>query len=181
MRTSLPELVKALKGLVTMSEELEQMVKAINANAVPAPWSANGFLSMKPLGSWVKQLNDRVTFLNRWIESGVPPAFWMSGLFFPQAFLTGTLQNFARSQKVAIDRLSFSFKLRDDLRVSEITAQPEKGVYVYGIFLEGSSWDGAYLAPARPKELYSELPVIHFEPVVDKPEPQGKFFACIFL
>lgn len=40
MERSLPELQKALKGLVVMSGELEAVGKAIALNAVPEDWEA---------------------------------------------------------------------------------------------------------------------------------------------
>ncbi|KAF4698365.1 Dynein heavy chain 1, axonemal [Perkinsus olseni] len=175
IRSTVPELQKALKGLVVMSESLEKMGNAFLTNQVPEAWSDRGFLSLKPLSSWISDLIDRVTFMEKWVRSGVPPAFWISGLFFPQAFLTGTLQNFSRAKKVAIDRLAFDFTILDDREVGQITERASEGVYVYGIFLEGCRWDSTthLLAESLPKELFCELPPIHFLPVVDREQPKS--------
>lgn len=66
-----------------MSEELEAMSDAIFDNRVPPTWVKKGFLSMKPLSSWIEDCNERVTFLNNWINGGTPKVFWVSGFFFP--------------------------------------------------------------------------------------------------
>lgn len=42
-------------------------------------WASKGHLSLKPLGSWISDLIDRITFLNNWIEKGTPDVFWLSG------------------------------------------------------------------------------------------------------
>jgi len=82
---------KALKGLIVMSDDLEKLVNSLYDNQVPKIWADKGFLSLKPLGSWIEDLNDRINFLNNWVNSGTPNVFWISGFFFPQAFITGTL------------------------------------------------------------------------------------------
>lgn len=94
----------ALKGEVVMSEDLEKMANSLFDNLVPKAWQPSvGFLSLKPLASWVNELNDRIDFLQRWIDGGPPATYWIPGFFFPQAFFTGTLQNFARKKQIAID------------------------------------------------------------------------------
>ena len=84
MKEMLEELQKALIGEVVMSEELDAAAVALFDNAVPSAWAPNiGFLSLKPLASWINDLNDRIAFLSKWVDSGAPATFWISGFFFP--------------------------------------------------------------------------------------------------
>merc|ERR1719161_2755208 len=134
MRGQLPLFRKALKGLVVMSEDLENLGRGIFTNVVPETWASVGFLSLMALNGWMKDLSRRVKFIDKWIKNGIPSAFWISGFFFPQAFLTGVLQNDARKNKIAIDRLSFTFVICDYLEPDGSDAtKPEQGVFIYGI------------------------------------------------
>jgi dynein heavy chain len=91
MNDSLSMLVKAIKGLVIMSPELDLMCSALQKNQVPPNWQAIAYPSLKPLGSWVKDLTERVEFMRSWLKLGNPMCYWLSGFFFPHGFMTGTL------------------------------------------------------------------------------------------
>jgi len=146
---------------------------------VPAAWANVAYPSMKPLSAWVDDLMDRLKFIHTWIETGVPAVFWISGFYFPQAFLTGSLQNYARKYKLPIDTVSFNFFLLKDEWTS-LTIKPSDGVYVRGLFLEGARWDSTELSisDSLPKQLYTELPVIHLSPQQFRPETTSNVYRC---
>ncbi|KAL4440889.1 hypothetical protein ABPG74_009302 [Tetrahymena malaccensis] len=179
MAISLVQVKKALVGLIVMSEELEILANNLHDNQVPHMWNDKGHLSLKPLMSWIEDLNQRVNFLNDWINNGTPKIFWIAGFFFPQAFITGTLQNYARRKFVAIDRLQFEYKVLD-IDPSKVKEKPEEGCYVYGIYLEGARWDykKQVINQPKPKELYSDLPVMHLLPVVDRQKSEKIIYNC---
>ena len=66
-----------------MSEEIDALASSMFNNMVPNSFSKVGPLSLKPLASWINDLNDRINFISKWIKDGMPPAFWLSGFFFP--------------------------------------------------------------------------------------------------
>uniref|UniRef100_A0A8C6VH57 Dynein heavy chain 1, axonemal n=1 Tax=Naja naja TaxID=35670 RepID=A0A8C6VH57_NAJNA len=176
---SLKDLLKALKGLVVMSSQLELMSNSLYNNTVPEMWKSKAYPSLKPLASWVNDLLLRIDFLHKWIAKGIPPVFWISGFFFPQAFLTGTLQNFARKSVISIDTISFDFKvLRES--VSELTERPDVGCYIHGLFLEGARWDPIFfeLMESKPKELYTEMAVIWLVPIPNRKPPTTGMYLC---
>uniref|UniRef100_A0A8C2YBK7 Dynein axonemal heavy chain 1 n=1 Tax=Coturnix japonica TaxID=93934 RepID=A0A8C2YBK7_COTJA len=144
-----------------------------------SPCAPQAYPSLKPLASWVNDLVQRVEFLQKWISHGIPPVFWISGFFFPQAFLTGTLQNFARRSVISIDNISFGFEVMKE-SPSELSCPPSDGCYIYGLFLEGARWDPSafQLAESRPKELYSEMAVIWLLPVANRKPPAAGVYLC---
>ena len=102
------------------------------------------------------------------------------GFFFPQAFITGTLQNYARKHVIAIDRLSFEFKIMDHMKHTDIKQKPEDGCYIYGMYLEGATWDynRHILTESRPKELYTDIPLIWLIPKADRVPPTKGIYEC---
>jgi dynein heavy chain len=180
IRRTLREGLKALKGLVVMSPELEQVTDAIFDNRVPEMWASKAYPSLKPLSSWVLDLLERLEFIDTWIANGPPPVYWISGLFFPQAFLTGTLQNFARKNQFAIDQVSWNFNVRDTMTFANTKEAPVDGCYITGFFLEGARWDYERheLTESRPKELYTDFPLFWLEPAKDREDPTEGVYLC---
>ena len=174
---TLNDLIKALKGLVVMSQALEDMSNSLFVNTVPASWASKAYPSLKPLAAWIEDLIKRMEFITTWVDNGPPAVFWISGFFFPQAFLTGTLQNYARKQQLPIDTISFKFKVKKD---SEMKKAPSDGCYINGLFLEGARWnsDTWVLDEAKPKELFSEMPGIHLIPAAERVAPTEGIYNC---
>ncbi|CAG9772694.1 unnamed protein product [Ceutorhynchus assimilis] len=178
IRATLLDLLKALKGLVVMSEVLERMSLSLFTNMVPQIWASKAYPSLKPLGAWVSDLIARCQFLQTWLNKGIPPVFWISGFYFPQAFLTGTLQNFARKYVVSIDTINFRFKV---LNYYPKDRQSD-GCCIWGLFLEGARWnaDLAILDESIPKELYTEMPVIWLVPEEHHVRPPGTYECPVY-
>ena len=84
IRSSLQDLVKALKGLVVMSATLEDVGNDLFFGQVPSLWMSKSYPSLKPLASYISDLGDRMEFYDRWVAEGPPVVFWMSGIFFTQ-------------------------------------------------------------------------------------------------
>ncbi|CUG87383.1 dynein heavy chain, putative [Bodo saltans] len=181
MSVSVKEFIRAIKGEVGMSGDLEAMGAVLFTNGVPATWASLAYPSLMPLSSWVEDLVRRVAFIKAWYDEGVPKAFWIGGFFFPQAFLTGTLQNYARRVQQAIDTIKFGFSVMDK-KHTEVETKPEAGAIIYGLFMEGARWDPETksIAESRPKELFVDIPPLFLEPIVNKPESENVFRCPVY-
>ncbi|XP_018339413.1 PREDICTED: dynein heavy chain 1, axonemal-like isoform X2 [Trachymyrmex septentrionalis] len=176
VQSTLQDLLKALKGLVIMSEQLEMIATCLSNNKIPVNWQRKSYPSLKSLAGWFVDLRERIEFISNWQDQGIPPAFWLSGFYFPQALLTGTLQNFARKYVLSIDTINFRYKIL----TSKPTQRPLNGCVIYGLFLEGCRWNGNYLVESLPKELFTDMPPILVLPkrITHDVIPPHKIYVC---
>jgi len=178
---TLEQLQKAIKGEIVMSQDLDNMYNSFLNGQVPEIWSRKAYLSLKPLFSWFADLIKRTEFMRTWLMQGQPHTFWLPGFFFPQGFMTGSLQTFARKYKVPIDKLNFGFNVLEE-KQEEIKSPPKDGVYIYGLFLEGARWDykDKCLTDQLAGAMYVPLPVIHFVPTADYKQPEGTYSCPVY-
>uniref|UniRef100_UPI00358FFBD0 dynein axonemal heavy chain 3 n=1 Tax=Myxine glutinosa TaxID=7769 RepID=UPI00358FFBD0 len=178
VRDSLLNICKAVKGLVVMSAELENVFNSMLIGRIPAMWSAKSYPSLKPLGSYVADLLARLSFFQDWIDHGPPNVFWISGFYFTQSFLTGVSQNYARKHSIPIDHIAFQFEVTQ--QETEMPEKPEDGAYIKGLFLEGARWDRdrAVLSECLLKIRYDPLPVLWLRPGDFSTFVQHATYAC---
>jgi len=178
VRSSLQDLQKAIKGLVVMSMELEDVFSNMLVGKVPGMWAAKSYASLKPLGGYVADLINRLTFFKEWILQGTPTVFWISGFYFTQSFLTGVMQNYARRYKIPIDQLQFDFDITNTEQYVNDT--PDNGAYIRGLFMEGARWcrQTRVIAESRAKILYDSMPIIWLKPTERSKTSESKAYFC---
>ena len=139
---------------------------------------------------------------------GQPAAYWLSGLYFPQGFMTGVLQTHARKYGLAIDTLSFAYQAPPShcgwsqhaliprchvLMVSlgrqifktehtEMGSPPTDGVVCYGLYTDGCSfnWQDTVLVDSPPSVMHSPMPPIHFLPAVQHVPSKADYVAPLY-
>ena len=133
---------------------------------------------------WQEDLIRRCVFVDDWVQNGLPATFWVSGFFFPQAFLTAILQNFARKAQIGIDTVSLEMRNQKVKNCADPVPElerPAEGAIIWGLFLEGCAWsvEDHTLCESRPKELFTAFVPVWLAPVQFrvKPEP-AKTFMC---
>jgi dynein heavy chain len=183
MKRSLAELDLGLKGDLTMTAPMEALMHALASDGVPSGWTRLAYHSLRPLGSWLANLLNRVNQLNDWTaDLGVPKVVWLSGLFNPQSFLTAVMQTTARRNEWPLDKTVVLTEVTKK-QIDQIDAPSRDGAFIHGLTLEGARWDdkiGA-LDDSKPKELFCPMPVILVKAVTaDKAEMKDAYQCPVY-
>ncbi|CAG0887043.1 unnamed protein product [Darwinula stevensoni] len=179
VRVTLTDLKLAIDGTIIMNQLLRESLDAMYDARVPEAWKKISWESAT-LGFWFTELIERDVQFRRWCFQGRPHCFWMTGMFNPQGFLTAMRQEVTRAHKgwaldsVVLQNLVTKFNKED------ITESPPEGVYVYGLFLEGATWDKkkSKLAESRPKVLYEPLPVLYIYAINSTAGKDPRLYEC---
>ncbi len=179
IKATLHELLRAIKGEVVMSSELELMYNCFVFQKVPATWENAGYPCLKPLPSWTEDFLKRIEFMGSWLAEGPRMTYWLPGFFFPQGFMTAVKQTYSREHKIAVDTLRIGCEMTS-LGASEITAAPTSGAYVHGLFMEGGRFDrqNMIIADSKPRELFDSMPCVWLKPVITSEYNPTNVYDC---
>lgn len=157
---SMTELDQGLKGILTISEKMENLLDALNLEKIPEMWQKLAYPAKRSLASWLENLMKRIEQLSIWKDDpmNIPRVTKVNMLFNPQSFFTAIKQY---SKKGDLNKLTISTEFTKKT-VEEIDGVvPKDGAYCYGFLLEGARWDWqlGVVEDSRPKEMFSVMPV----------------------
>jgi dynein heavy chain, axonemal len=155
---TIDQILQAQKGDILMTDELSVASEQLHRGIVPDLWKRISYPSLKPLASYISDLNLRMQMFHKWISNKKSPeVFWLSGFFFTQSFLTAILQNFARKYSIEIDQLEFEFRYTNETdptnhekevfdfesakKAGFSLFEPKDGALISGLYFEGANWD----------------------------------------
>jgi len=180
---TLKNLRLAIAGTVALSGDLVDALDALFDARIPPAWLKKSW-EAGTLGNWFVGLLTRYDQLHKWLNTGRPKAYWLTGWFNPQGFLTAMKQEVNR--KHAADK----WALDDVVMTSEVTHPPKElehlkeapseGVYLYGLYLDGCSWSGKEnrLVDSEPKKLFTPLPVLYVTGVLARDKKKEGNYAA---
>jgi len=168
MRGSMIELELGISGALNVTDKMEALGADLLANKVNALWAEKAYPSLKLLSAWFADLVLRVGQLVEWTRIlTLLKSVWMAGLFNSMSFLTSNMQVAARSNSLPLDFMTNRARFTNTRDLNEIPGVPAQGVYVHGLFMEGSGWEDGkgeeegYITESKMKELHPVMPIVN--------------------
>lgn len=178
---SLSELQLGFAGELTISDAMEAVQDSLFLDRVPKSWEKFAYPSLRPLGSWFVNLEQRLQQLEEWTQnpSEIPRVTWISGMMNPQSFLTAIMQVTAQKNQWELDKLVIQTDVLKRKNI-EIDAPSRDGAYIHGLSLMGARWDAQNntIDKSHPKEMYCPMPVINCKAIAaEKLDTKGSYLC----
>jgi len=184
MKRELFELDLGLKGDLTISDAMDNMMAALYFEKIPPTWEKKSYPTLRSLTPWVLDVINRCNQLADWTgDLAVPKVSWFPGFFNPQSFLTAVMQSTARRNEWPLDKTTIQVEVTKKLEPDEVDGPSRDGAYVCGLMIEGCRWDdkAGALADSFPKELFAQMPVMLIKAVtVDKAEQKDTYDCPVY-
>ncbi|CAF0880138.1 unnamed protein product [Rotaria sordida] len=171
VRRTLIDLKLAIDGTIVMNEELRDALDRMYDGKIPNIWLKLSWES-STLGAWFTDLYARNEQYRSWLKLDKdtrPIAFWMTGFFNPQGFLTAMRQEVTRANPGwSLDNVVLTNKVTRMDREA-LKEAPREGLYIYGLYIEGAKIKNGVLdeLKANEKVLTHPMPVIHVSAEAD--------------
>lgn len=180
IRTSLKACSLGLKGELTITSDMENLMNALYIDKVPETWQKRAYPSLLGLTAWYADLVTRIKDLEGWTaDFAMPMSIWLGGLFNPQSFLTAIMQSMARKNEWPLDKMALQVDVLKKNK-EDINAPPREGAYLHGLFMEGARWDSGTgaIAESKLKELTPAMPVLYVKAIpLDRMDTKN-IYAC---
>jgi dynein heavy chain len=188
MRYSMIELELGISGALNITENMEELSVNLQVGRVNAGWAALAYPSLKGLAAWFADLLLRVSQLMEWTtELKLLRSLWLSGLFNPMSFMTAVMQTTARTEGLPLDFMTNRCRFTNTRDVAELSGQPADGVYIHGLYMEGSGWeegkgeDEGYITDSKHKELHPYMPICNvFSVQIEKMDWTAMYHCPVF-
>ncbi|CAD8161959.1 unnamed protein product [Paramecium pentaurelia] len=153
IKNDLEFILKSLDGLEVMNQEMEQICYNLLSGVIPSSWLQKSYFTTSNLINFVQNLQERIKYFQKWIDNGIPELVNISYFFYPQTFLTGVKQDYARKNSIPVDTLNFEFK---------ICNHNFEGYLIEGLLFDQCQWDEEQQNIVEPQinVLYSQVPLI---------------------
>lgn len=92
---------------------MEDVFDAIVKFKIPQCWLIKSYPSVKPIGSYINDLIDRIKWFNNCTDIGVPTLVWISAFFHPRSFISAQLQMYSRRHDIPLIDLMYDVHLLD--------------------------------------------------------------------
>lgn len=166
IQRSLRELIKALKGEIGSSRELDAVADALSCGYLPDEWKAAAPPTDKDVQSWMTWYKTREKQFKSWALEGEPKVMWLSGLHCPETYIAALIQSACRARGWPLDASAMYTEVTEFISVDDVEEKPELGCLISGLFLEGAVWDLDRRVLTQPSDkcLVSELPILRLVP-----------------
>jgi len=124
---SLSTLKRALKGEVGMSNELDDLARALYNGLLPSMWRKLAPMTKKTLGNWMEHFFKRNSQYTSWINEGDPNVMWLSGIHIPESYLTALVQATCRKNGWPLDKSTLYTQVTTFERPEDVNERAHQG------------------------------------------------------